>query len=804
MGRFIRVSGARQHNLKDISVAFPIGMLTVITGDSGSGKSTLAQDVLYQESRRRYLAALTGEVEEIVAPEVDLLEPVLAAVAVNQFSLNRNPRSTVATYTGLKQVLKGILSLAGRFHCSECGRPIELRTRENVLRQLATLNRGTRLTIKAPVLTEDKESVTNVLEKCAAQGFLRCQIGDQVYYLEDLISRDKVPQGTVQMIIDRIVIKAGSSQRIADSVRQAVDFSKGISEIEVVEKESVRPLTTQYTIRFSEVPYCFECGVVNGSRSSGNGSNPSSIKNSNAICKKIDGLGLEDLLSMTINDLKQLMSKWIRTWKRDHRPEFKTAAQTVVEVSSLLETFVALGLGYLRLDTPIRSLSSGERLKVRIGNALGRRLSGILYILDEPMSGLSAGEKKVVSKQILRLKEAGNTVVVVEHDRAFIKSYADYVIELGPQAGEKGGEVVYEGPAEEYIRLNASDWLASKGPEVENTKGLAQTQVAGDSLDQAETITLDIEPGAFLKLKRVKLPLGRLITLYGPSGSGKSALAQALFQALRAQLDSGDQGAKKISKATGTFSSKPLIGQVWYMDETLPKGSRTSVVATSIGVYRHIATLFARTPMARARGFNASYFSLSKKGGRCEKCKGTGMLLIEPEFLPPIRFVCDSCGGLCFNQDVLSIEYKGVDPGQMLKMTVSQAVTFFRNIKAIRQPLEVLERTGLGYLSLGQPITTLSGGERQRLKLASVLAKKRSAIRGFFILDNVSRGLSSRDILNLIRLLLELTEQGHTVLVVENKKPFLECSGWTMEMGPGMGPEGGMITYQGRFRPERA
>ncbi len=798
MKDFISIRGAAEHNLKNISVDIPLGCITVIRGDSGSGKSTLAFDVLYTEAKRRYLGAISEDWMNIYHPRVKIVEPALASIALQQHCYNRNPRSTVGTFTGLIDVLKGVFELAGEAFCNKCGTKINVKTPEQACSELMDLPDGTRIIIKSPVDSEEDPGIRTVLQQYISNGFVRCMVDGSICYLDDLLGRnDDLLSKKISIVVDRIIKKAGIRDRVIDSLKQALSLS-GVAEVDLILKGTSTDSAACDSVVFSDTPVCINCmsgKQADVSRNTGNDEGLPFSFTENFILK-IDGHDIDQIMSFAMQELGEKLLAWQKDWSINRRREYQAAAMAAYEMYRGVSTFLSMGLGYLSLNRSIPTLSTGELLKLRLGSVLTRKMSGILYVLDEPLGGLSDNEKAVVRDKIGLLRDSGNTLVVVEQDMDLVRNLADYVIELGPAAGEFGGELIYQGPADDYVNDRE---VISRPASISGSKSMELLRVAGNKGQEGmrfdQFVNFQIE-GARRPLKSisVRFPAGVLTGITGPSGSGKSLLLNAIVTCSKSDrtVTKEEQGQDSIKPCSDIFQQNVL-----FMDDALPRGSRSSMVATYSRVYSHIAHLFARTPAARARGISSGYLSLSKKGGRCDKCKGTGVLTMEPKFLPPVTFTCHACSGRRFSEQVLSVKYKGIDMCEVLSTTVSQAATFFRNIQKIRQPLEALERSGLGYLQLGQQISSLSGGERQRLKLATVLSGRSIKKPSLFILDNPARGLSSRDISRLCSLLYDLVSEGHTIIMAENNRQVLEHCGWIIEMGPGSGPDGGEIVYQG-------
>ncbi|RUM91002.1 MAG: hypothetical protein DSZ23_01770, partial [Thermodesulfatator sp.] len=623
--------------------------------------------------------------------------------------------------------------------------------------------------IMAP-LGKARDDVTQLrkeLVECQRSGFVRCRIGQDTFYLEDALSGSNLPSGSVSVVIDRIIMKRAVGDRIADSLRQALEIGEGRAEVEISDKSS-GPVKE---IFFSEVLRCFSCG------------------SSKDFARRLLGRSLEEVVSLPLKELQEYLENLVTTLDRSTRPEIIAAVRSARELQEHLDVFLDLGLEYLALNSEYPNLSSGEKLKLRLGSVLCKELSGVLYILDEPMSGLPAKEKDLIREEIIALRDAGNTVVLVEHDVESVKRFADYQIELGPGAGQFGGELLRQG----FLSKG------SLGQTNQRPKRKRNASKASGSHERFRLVGIPLVPVNNLKEKFIELPVSTVIGITGPTGSGKSSLALSILNSLKG-AESGRRpgGRRSLETARQKAPPKPFQGKVWFMDDLLPRGSYSSVIATYTGIYRYIAGLFASTPEGRARGITPGFLSLNKKGGRCEMCRGQGFKKVESDFIPPLKLLCDSCLGRRFSNEVMSLTYRGLNLSDVLRLTVTQAATFFRNISAIRRRLEAVERAGLGYLTLGQMIPSLSGGERQRLKLATVIAGDRRNERGLFILDNVTRGLGLEDWENLRGLFEELTDFGHSIIITGNHGRLADLCGWIIEMGPGSGPtEGGKIVFQG-------
>ncbi len=796
MQQFINIVGAREHNLKNVSVQIPIGEITVITGDSGSGKSSLAFDVLYAEARRKYLEAVSLDGEMLPAPIVNKVEPALAAVGLRQNWFNTNPRSLVSTVTGIGNIFRSVFELVGQYHCPVCGAKIHVRSLHQILEELRCLDSGTKMVVKAfvgRIPNDGYQVVLKRLQRSFQKGFLRFEENGRQWYLEDFDPNNHRISGNVFLIIDRIIKKPGIGARLADSLGQAIEIGTGIVEIDIFNGKGSGG-NQREVVRFTETPCCFECNFASNShnllkeKTNGN----ERLEN---IVKKISGFAIQDVLSLTIDELIPLVQGWIFNWRKRSSPELDAATSACDEILKRLGVLHEMGLGYICLNTAVPYLSCGERRKLQIASLLFQKLTGLLFVIDEPLSCFDEAERQVIREKIKALKYQGNTVVVVEHDRIFKENYADWIIALGPAAGDHGGEIIFQGPPNNGVSSVSISESPNGGCQSKDIpKQIRPIQRRCEILSDKK-IVIELFKNRNLKENTLILPTEGMVGICGPSGSGKTALATAIFYGLTGQEQRRGSKIAKIGNEFQGLNQAIKWGRVLYMDENLPRGSHVSVIATFVGVYSHIAALLSRVPDARARGITRGIFSLSRKGGRCEKCKGTGRLIIEPEFLQPVEYICDACKGKRYVQEILTIEYKGANIGDLMEMTVSDAAVFFKNIRKIRLPLEALDRIGLGYLRLGQSVSSLSGGERQRLKLGSVIAKSRK--REFIILDNVSRGLSEKDIKNILRLFEELVESGHFLILVDNHKSIIKNCSWVIRMGPGSGPMGGEVVKQG-------
>ncbi len=794
------VKGARHHNLKNISLSIPAGAITVITGRSGSGKSTLAANVLFAEGSFRYIQSLGSqdrrEMRLWERPDVDAISNIPPPLLLEQ----KKPHgrgyhsSTVATLTGLKTPLRMLFSTAGEAFCPKCHIPVRALTIDQIGARLTALEAGSRLVIMAPALTMFRNmGVREALSMLQSQGFLRVILNGELFYTDQDFDP---PQDMVQadIVIDRIVIKEGASSRISESAALALRAGNGILNAEIT-----APGSQPHTLTFTDRPICPSCHSLYpnlephlfSSLEAGAGK-AQSRETEEGVREYIEavqvhGLSWYRVLGLTASEANEWiveLRSHITSGKISNIAHADAALSIIASMEGILKPVTEMGLGYLHLDTETSHLSTGEIQRLRIGAQLTRNMSGVLYILDEPTTGLHPSEHAPLWNHINRLKEQGNTVLIVEHDLEIVKK-ADWIIELGPGAGENGGKILFSG--------RPGDLKAAKNsvtaPWLDNQRGLYRKKVSPGTLGWIEFTHLQNKN---LKDVSLMLPAASLTCITGLSGSGKSALVQEMASLALSFLQEESKPSGNHVLLHGTRACpEPLI-----MDQSPITGSVASMPATVMNIFGHIRKLFARTPEARKKGITAGWFSLNKRGGRCERCRGRGKIVTELKFLPPVESVCDVCQGRRYKQDVLSIFYKGKSIADVLDMSVTEAANLFSRISVILHSLEWLERAGLGYLKLGQHTSTLSGGEAQRLKLARELSAKRRN-RSLFILDEPTMGLHPEDINIIMTIFNDLIDQGHTVVVVEHEMRLAAASDYIVELGPGSGPEGGEIVFQG-------
>jgi excinuclease ABC subunit A len=905
----IVIRGARVHNLKNIDVEIPRDRLVVITGLSGSGKSTLAFDTLYAEGQRRYVESLSAYarqfLEQMERANVESIEGLSPAIAIDQRSMSRNPRSTVGTVTEIYDYLRLLFARIGEPFCPHCGSPISSQTLQQMAETLLRLPKGTPLTILSPIVRGKKGEYRKELEELRRDGFVRVKVDGQVRDLSDEIRLDKNKRHEIDVLVDRLAVREEAGKRILDSLEIASHLSEGIVK---VEREGFPPIV------FSQKFSCTDCGF----------SFPEitprmfSFNNPQGACPTCSGLGTKryfdpDLIvpnpSLSIKegailpwkkkgesflrpildglaehyhfDLNTPFSRFSRSvqhlllygsegekvtfkvkgkgrshlfrqefegvilemerrWKKDGDGEeelegfmnvapcpecggtrlkkevlsIKVGGRSIAEITHLyvnealeflrhleltsrsqkiaqgvlkeieerLMFMLEVGLDYLTLDRTAATLSGGESQRIRLATQIGSSLVGVLYILDEPSIGLHQRDHLRLLEVLKRLRDLGNTVIVVEHDEETIRS-ADHIIDMGPGPGEKGGEVVFSGSPEALMKADHSltgQYLSGKNfiplPKQRRPVGEKYLVIRGATANNLKNID-------------VKIPLGVLTCVTGVSGSGKSTLIiDTLYCLLSQQLYHTSQRCVSVRRIEGLEH----VDKVVHVDQMPIGRTPRSNPATYTGLFQPIRELFAQLPESKMRGFLPGRFSFNVPGGRCESCRGDGILRVEMHFLPDVYVTCEECHGRRYNRETLEIRYKGKTISDVLEMTGEEAYDFFTAIPAIRQKLQTLCDVGLGYLQLGQPATTLSGGEAQRIKLARELSKRETG-RTIYVLDEPTTGLHFADIQKLLDVLNRLTDKGNTVIVIEHNMEVIKSADYIIDLGPEGGERGGEV-----------
>ncbi|MGZ4902538.1 MAG: excinuclease ABC subunit UvrA [Halobacteriota archaeon] len=914
MTEYIRIKGAKEHNLKNIDIEIPRDKLVVITGISGSGKSTLAFDTIYAEGQRKYVESLSAYARQFLGqmkkPEVEHIDGLSPAISIDQKTTSKNPRSTVGTVTEIYDYLRLLFARVGAPHCPQCGKEIAQQTVQEIVDQVLNLHDGTRITILAPVVKDKKGEHRKILEFLIGDGFVRARIDGEVHELEEVIDLDKNRRHTIEVIVDRLTISPSEQQRLADSLETGLVLGNGVVIVSVVDGEERL---------FSEHFACPDCSINMGEIEP----RMFSFNSPHGACPACHGLGFEKMIDedLIVPDPSLSVRHAIAPWNKstgDYYPQYlltaakhfdfrldipykdltdeqkhlllygsgtermpfnyigrhgrvrflrpfegvipnlarryretdseyireeiekymrpracdvcggkrlqpkalsvtiddrsiaavaalsvdtalsffrnlqlpngkmMIAAEVIKELVTRLAFLQNVGLNYLTLDRASETLSGGEAQRIRLATQIGSGLVGVLYILDEPSIGLHQRDNLRLIGTLKNLRDLGNTLIVVEHDEEMIRT-ADYVIDMGPGAGEHGGTIVATGTPSDII----SDPDSITGQYLNRIQRIEVPPTR--RTPNGHTLRILGARHNNLKSIDVEIPLGVFTCVTGVSGSGKSTLINDILH-------------RKLSQRLHRAYAKPgahddvvgiqHIDKVITIDQSPIGRTPRSNPATYTGVFDYIRALFAQLPDAKARGYRPGRFSFNVKGGRCEACRGDGIIKIEMHFLPDVYVPCEVCEGKRYNRETLEIRYKGKNIAQVLDMTVEEGVTFFENIPRIKNKLQTLYDVGLGYIKLGQPATTLSGGEAQRVKLATELSR-RSTGKTFYILDEPTTGLHFDDIKKLLAVLGRLTDAGNSVLVIEHNLDVIKTADHIIDLGPEGGDEGGYVIAQG-------
>ncbi len=842
MSNSIVIKGAREHNLKNIDVTIPRDKLVVITGLSGSGKSSLAFDTIYAEGQRRYVESLSAYarqfLEQMGKPDVDSIEGLSPAISIEQKSTSHNPRSTVGTVTEIYDYLRLLFARVGRPYCFQCGEEIAAQTVQQMVDAIAGLPEGSKFQILAPIVRGRKGEYRKELLEMRRAGYVRARVNGEIVDLGEDIVLDKQKKHSIEIIVDRLVMKSGDAlmRRLADSVETSLKLTGGL----------VAVLTDDGKTRlYSDKLACIKCGV----------SYPEveprifSFNSPHGACPACDGIGYQvtpgcpededftlldacevcqgarlkpeslsiKLAEKSISEVTSLSiraaAEFFLSLKFTDR-ELVIAHRILKEIRERLGFLVNVGLDYLTLDRAAATLSGGEGQRIRLATQIGSGLVGVLYILDEPSIGLHQRDNRRLLQTLLRLRDLGNTVVVVEHDAETMMA-ADHLLDMGPGAGTHGGHVIAQGTPQEvmgnpdsitgqYLR---GTQIVSLPQRVRKPKGYLS--VVGANKHNLKNIT-------------AKIPLGLLTCVTGVSGSGKSTLVlEVLFHSLMQTLGKeasvpGDQppsrqAARGLRQEEGRSARKRKVVKLYGCKELLGVEALDKVIdidqspigrtprsnpATYTGLFSFIRDLYSNLPESRVRGYKPGRYSFNVKGGRCEACQGDGLIKIEMHFLPDVYVTCEVCKGQRYNRETLEIHHKGKSIADVLNMTVDDAVEFFEHIPFIKRKLETLHDVGLHYVKLGQSATTLSGGEAQRVKLSRELSKRPTG-RTLYILDEPTTGLHFADVQRLIDVLDRLVEAGNTVLVIEHNLDVIKNADWIIDLGPEGGDRGGEIVVEG-------
>ncbi len=910
----IVIKGAREHNLRNIDLELPRNRFIVITGVSGSGKSTLAFDILYAEGQRRYVESLSAYARQFLElmdkPDVEYIEGLSPAIAIEQRSASRNPRSTVATATEIYDYLRVLFARVGTPYCYQCGRAISAMSVPQMADQILALSPGSRITVLAPVVVNRKGEHIKLLERLQREGYSRIRLNGEIVELEELPVLDKNKRHTMEAVVDRLVIKPDLGARLTDSLELALRLAEGVVRVAVqggeellfserfacdhcgvslpeltprlfsfnspqgacsgcsglgtrmvidpelvapnedlsLREGAIRPWSQRHSLRhqqmlealeeqyhfsihtpFRDLPeevrqvllygsqgrpinFFFEQG---GRRHYGPRPFPGVIAllqeryretdsplireeieqymsvrpcpdcggarlRKEALAVKLDGVNISELTGFTVDQAL----RWFVGLELSPR-QAEIARRVLKEIMERMGFLEEVGLDYLTLDRRTGTLAGGEAQRIRLATQIGSKLSGVLYILDEPSIGLHPRDTARLLHTLKMLRDLGNTVIVVEHDPETIRQ-ADFVVDMGPGAGREGGEVVFHGTPAQLVRHPKS--LTGL-----YLSGKRKIQLPGERRVPQDFLALSGAKGHNLKDLEAAIPLGVLSCVTGVSGSGKSTLIMdTLYLALRQKLFRAKVPAAPYADLKGTEHLDKVVN----IDQSPIGRTPRSNPATYSGVFTLIRELFAQVPDSRMRGYKPGRFSFNVKGGRCEACRGEGINKIEMHFLPDVYVRCEVCRGLRYNPASLEIRYKGKNIAEILEMTVDQALEFFYPVPALRDKLKTLADVGLGYIQLGQSATTLSGGEAQRLKLSKELSKRATG-RTLYILDEPTTGLHLADIEKLLLVLNRLVDAGNTVIIIEHNLEVIKTADYLIDLGPEGGDGGGRLVAAG-------
>ena len=818
----IIIRGAREHNLKNINLDLPRNKLIVLSGLSGSGKSSLAFDTIFAEGQRRYIESLSSYARQFLGrlekPDVDYIEGLSPAIAIEQKTTHRNPRSTVGTVTEIYDYLRLLFARIGIPHCPVCGREIREQSVDQIIDTVVSYPVGSRIIILAPVLRGKKGEHQRILEDAKRAGFLRVRIDGQIYSLEEPISIEKNKQHTIDIVVDRIILEEGSRKRVAESLETALEIGEGRVSVLRVDLE---PPMEQF---FSQKSACPTCGVslpeiqprlfsFNSpfgacTFCSGLGVNlefdPDLIMPdkewveqfmTNRPCAVCNGTRLKpEALAVTVGgkNIYQVSCLTIRECLEFFQTltlssvEQTIASQVVKEIVNRLQFLMNVGLDYLTLHREASTLSGGEAQRIRLATQIGSSLVGVLYILDEPTIGLHQRDNQRLIDTLLRLRDLGNTLIVVEHDEQTLLA-SDWIVDLGPGAGIHGGSIVAQGKPSTI--LTHPDSLTGK-----YLSGRIQIPCRPHKREgNGHFLTLLGARKHNLKHIDVRFPLGKFIVITGVSGSGKSSLLTDLLYPV---ILEGMGKRPPREKDFDSIEGLEHIDKVVLIDQSPIGRTPRSNPATYTGLFSLIREIFAFLPESRARGYTPGRFSFNVPGGRCEHCKGDGTIRIEMHFLPDVFVTCEVCKGKRFNRETLDIRYKGKNIHEVLEMTVEEGREFFSSHPRLVEKLETILSVGLGYIKIGQSALTFSGGEAQRIKLSLELSR-RSTGRTLYLLDEPTTGLHFADVKMLLEVLNRLVDRGNTVILIEHHLDVIKQADWIIDLGPEGGNEGGWIVGEG-------
>ena len=820
----IYVKGACEHNLKSVDVFIPRDTITVITGLSGSGKSSLAFDTVYAEGQRRYVEGLSAYARNFVMqlekPEVEVITGLSPAIAIHQGTISTNPRSTVGTVTEIYDYLRLLFAKVGTPHCPIHEIPVESQRPQDIIQSILKYKDRTKLYILAPVAREKKGEFTKEFQKWMSQGFIKARIDGKLQELSDTKKLAKTKPHNIDLVVDQIIIKKGIKERLSESVNRAIIASGGQVMVETLGTEvesriySIHSACPECQFSFPELdprlfsfnnpmgacPSCHGLGYLDFEEEENESSSleeeVDEVDELNLhVCPECEGsrlrlesrnvlIGGKNINTLSIRPVHELITVLEKEkWSAKNKI---IADKILTQLLGRLYYLQRVGVGYLSLDRPARTLSGGEAQRIRLASQVGSSLIGVLYVLDEPSIGLHPRDHHQLLEIIGELRDKGNTVLLVEHDEDTIR-FADHVIDIGPRAGVHGGQIMASGTCEELSNNRQS----LTGAYLSGRKKISVP--SSRRLGNGKWIELQGATGNNLQDVNFKIPLGSFVGVTGVSGSGKSTLVIDTFCRILAKKF---YRSKKIPYSYKKIKGLEEIDKIVQINQYPIGRTPRSTPATYVGLLPLIRDLFSKTSESRMRGYKPGRFSFNMTEGRCEECRGLGQIRLEMNFLSDVFVTCDACGGRRYNKETLAIEYRGQSMSDVLDMTVAQALDFFKNHKTIHRKLETLQKVGLDYITLGQSSTTLSGGEAQRVKLSKELSKK-STGRTLYVLDEPTTGLHFEDVNKLIELLHELVNQGNTVLVIEHNMDVIKNCDHVIDLGPEGGREGGVIVAQG-------
>lgn len=806
---WIKIKGARTHNLKNIDVDLPRNKMVVFTGLSGSGKSSLAFDTIFAEGQRRYVESLSSYARQFIRqmqkPDVDEIEGLSPAISIDQKSRSNNPRSTVATITEIYDYLRVFYARIGRPHCLICNQEIEKLSPQEIIELISKKVSGP-VKIFAPVVRGRKGEYYQLLYDLLGKGYRSVRVDGVLKDLRGQILMDKNKKHSIEVLVDELDSKDKEfAGRLSEAVEKALSEAEGVVLVVSGKEEflmstkfscpqdgfsfpEIEPRLFSFNSPFGACPVCHGLGTKHMFGDEVCDECKGARLRKEALAVLIGKKNIVQVANMAIRDAIDFFNKT----KLSAR-ERGISAVVIKEIESRLKFMFDVGLGYLALDRRANTLSGGEAQRIRLASQLGSRLVGTLYVLDEPTIGLHSRDNDLLVKTLHELRDLGNTIIVVEHDEDTIYS-SDYLVDIGPGAGVHGGKIVVADWTEHLLtskrntfNSNTVDYLrgekAIEIPEAYRTQDKGAIKIQGGNIFNIKNLNIEV-------------PLGKLVALTGVSGSGKSSfLYEILHKNLQARFDRRYRSNDVYN--VGTFTGTEYLGRAILIDQSPIGRTPRSNPATYTGAWSHIRDIFAESEEARFRGWGPSRFSFNvKNSGRCETCEGNGEIAVEMHFLPTVYVPCDVCAGKRFNKETLEVKYKGKNIHNILKMTVEEAVTFFEDIPAISDRLNSLNSVGLGYLELGQSATTLSGGEAQRVKISSELYRPLTT-KTIYLLDEPTVGLHYEDVKKLIEILQKLVDRGNTVVVIEHNLDVIKSCDWIIDMGPEGGEKGGHIVAKG-------